>query len=302
MSNEGTRNRVVTALAIVAGLGMFPLYSGCMTLEQMAPPVGGEFRMIAARHSVEVTTLELGREIYISDCARCHSVEPIGRYSAQHWRNILPTMAEKTLLNKRSAEAVESYVTLALVLLGEGWKADSEVAASRERLPDEGAFDTYAASKSRQVEGQLEPVRDPIFDLVAEIESVIVSVGFFGGLPSHPLLVLPHPFRHGERFVRVGETTRVRPYVRRHRAQAKHGNNVVNPSYSHVFSFLSRSATVTKPSCLFWEQPASTRLSIFPSSTLPPVVGSQEPARPHPRLPHPHPPPAVTDRHILRPA
>lgn len=149
MRNQDAQNRVVTALAIVGGLGMFPLYSGCMTLEQMAPPVGGEFRMIAARHSVDVTTLELGREIYLSGCAQCHSVEPIGRYSAQHWRNILPKMAEKTLLDRRSTEAVESYVTLALVLLDEGWKADGAVSASRERLPDQEAVDTYAARGSR---------------------------------------------------------------------------------------------------------------------------------------------------------
>ena len=132
MSNEGTRNRVVTALAIATGLGMFPLHSGCMSLEQMAPPVGEEFRMIAAHHSVEVTTLELGREIYLAGCARCHSVEPIGRYSADHWRNILPKMAEKTRLDRQGTVAVESYVTLALVLLDEGRRVDSAIGTSRE--------------------------------------------------------------------------------------------------------------------------------------------------------------------------
>ncbi len=149
MSSENTRNRVVSTLAIAMGLGMFALFSGCMTLEQMAPPVGAEFQVVAARHSVDVTTLELGREIYVSDCAQCHSVEPISRYSADHWDSILPKMAKKTLLTRKSTEAVESYVTLALVLLDEGWTHDSEVVTSRERILHESAPDAVAARGSR---------------------------------------------------------------------------------------------------------------------------------------------------------
>lgn len=149
MRNDGTKNRVVSTVAIVTGLGVLPLCAGCMSLEQMAPPVGGEFRMVAARHSVDVATLELGRQIYLSDCASCHSVEPIGRYSAEHWRNILPKMAGKTLLTRKSTEAVESYVTLAHVLLEEGWKPESEVATGRGRVLQESPPDAVVVRGSQ---------------------------------------------------------------------------------------------------------------------------------------------------------
>ncbi len=131
MRNADTRNRVVLTLAVVA-LGMFTLFSGCMTLEQMAPPVEGKFRMIAARDGVKLATLELGRQIYLSDCVKCHSVEPIGRYSAKRWRSILPEMARETKLDERQTEAVEAYVMLACVLLEENAKTESEIAGRQE--------------------------------------------------------------------------------------------------------------------------------------------------------------------------
>ena len=131
MRKAGARNRVVLTLA-VAALGMFALFSGCMTLEQMAPPVEGKFRMIAARDGVDVATLELGRQIYLSDCVKCHSVEPISRYSAKRWRSILPEMALETKLDERQTEAVEAYVMLAHALLEENAKNESEIAGRGE--------------------------------------------------------------------------------------------------------------------------------------------------------------------------
>ena len=149
MKTKPAKNRIVFTLAVVTGLGMFPLFSGCMTLEEMAPPVGDEFQRIAARHRVDVTTLEFGREIYLSECVRCHSVEPIGRYSAERWREILPRMSLETKLDERQTDAVETYVRMARVLLEEKAKTEHEIAANRERTPDENALDSYAAPGSR---------------------------------------------------------------------------------------------------------------------------------------------------------
>ncbi len=124
---------------------MFALFSGCMTLEEMAPPVEGGFQVIAARHSVDTTTLQLGRQIYLSDCVKCHSVEPIGRYSAGRWRKILPRMARETKLDEQRTEAVDAYVTLARVLLDEVAKTESDLAGKGAAIPDESVADTYAA-------------------------------------------------------------------------------------------------------------------------------------------------------------
>ncbi len=144
MISDSTKNCVCSTLAIGTGLGMFALFSGCMTIEQMAPAVGPKFQTVAARHGVEVETLQLGREIYLSGCVKCHSVEPIGRYSVKEWRRMLPKMFDKTLLFGEDARALEAYVTLAHVLLAENSETESEIAGSRESTSGESVVDTYS--------------------------------------------------------------------------------------------------------------------------------------------------------------
>ncbi len=142
MISESTKNHVYSTLVVGTGLGLFAIFSGCMTIEQMAPPVGPELQTIAARHSVEVETLELGRKIYLSDCVKCHSVEPIGRYSVEKWRGMFPKMFDKTLLYGEDAKALEAYVTLAHVLLAETARGEAEIAGSRESMSAKNVADT----------------------------------------------------------------------------------------------------------------------------------------------------------------
>ena len=59
--------------------------------------------------------LLLGREIYITKCAKCHSVEPVTRYPLAQWEHeILPEMNEETNLNAEEAAAVRAYVLAVL--------------------------------------------------------------------------------------------------------------------------------------------------------------------------------------------
>lgn len=87
--------------AAVAGL------SSCLSLEKAAPPV----EQLRGKEGVaERFKLAQGREIYITRCAKCHSVEPVTKYSVQHWEEVLPEMAEKTHLTAVEAESVRAYV------------------------------------------------------------------------------------------------------------------------------------------------------------------------------------------------
>lgn len=104
--------------------------SGCLTLEQMAPPVDHEFQAIALRRGVDSATLELGRRVYLSDCARCHGVEPVARYSVEQWGEILPRMAQESKLDAEHREALEAYVMAARMILEE--RARRESAGVRE--------------------------------------------------------------------------------------------------------------------------------------------------------------------------
>lgn len=78
---------------------------GCMSLEQMAPPVE---TLTTSSHSPDV--LSRGRRLYITACAKCHNVEPIGRYSADRWREILPEMAEESNLGPSQLADLQAYV------------------------------------------------------------------------------------------------------------------------------------------------------------------------------------------------
>lgn len=111
-------------VAIGTGLGLSLLFAGCMTLEQMAPPVGPRLHTIAASHSMDATLLEFGRHVYLTDCAKCHGVEPIGRYSYEQWREILPRMARETRLDDQRESALEAYVLTAHKALEQSEESD----------------------------------------------------------------------------------------------------------------------------------------------------------------------------------
>jgi len=82
------------------------LMAGCVSLEQMAPPV----EQLSAS-AATVGNLRLGREIYVTRCTKCHSAEPVRRYSSDDWQNdIIPEMAAKTKLNSAETAALRGYI------------------------------------------------------------------------------------------------------------------------------------------------------------------------------------------------
>lgn len=100
--------RLLAAICF-AGLAAVP---GCLTLEQMAPPVD-PFLLSVAGDGAEAQALARGRRIYLEDCSRCHTIEPIGRYDPARWRSILSKMSAKSKLNPQQTGEVEAYVLTA---------------------------------------------------------------------------------------------------------------------------------------------------------------------------------------------
>ena len=93
--------------------------AGCLTIEQMAPPVGPEF-LTMGTNGVTHAVLERGSEVYLADCTRCHSVEPINRYSIERWRAIIERMGPESKLDESRTAALEAYILAAhKVLAGE---------------------------------------------------------------------------------------------------------------------------------------------------------------------------------------
>lgn len=83
------------------------LLSGCQSIEQIAPPVA----VLSAKPS---GSLQLGRELYITKCAKCHAPEPILKYTVAEWTAIVADMAEETKLTEHETAAVRDYVMAVL--------------------------------------------------------------------------------------------------------------------------------------------------------------------------------------------
>lgn len=84
----------------------------CVSLEQAAPPVALLTSVVDNHH---LANLSLGRDLYVTRCAKCHSVEPVTKYSREKWmQDILPDMAEESKLTANETAAVKAYVLAVL--------------------------------------------------------------------------------------------------------------------------------------------------------------------------------------------
>ena len=100
-------------LSIALGL------AGCLSIEQMAPPVGPKFARATMISGTTMSLLATGREVYLRDCSRCHSIEPINRYSPDRWRDIILRMGPESKLDESRTAALRAYVFAAHEVLAQ---------------------------------------------------------------------------------------------------------------------------------------------------------------------------------------
>jgi hypothetical protein len=96
---------------MAAPLAAAVIPGGCASLEQAAPPVETIALQSSAPKRVQ---LEQGRTIYITKCAKCHSPEPVHRYTVTRWQDILSNMTAKAKLDPSESAAVRDYVFAAI--------------------------------------------------------------------------------------------------------------------------------------------------------------------------------------------
>ena len=100
----------IRKLAILAACGATV---GCQTTEQMAPPVTPGFVATLADANMETARLQQGRHTYVTQCARCHNIEPIGRYSDDRWQQIVDSMSVKARLRTDQKSDLLAYILAA---------------------------------------------------------------------------------------------------------------------------------------------------------------------------------------------
>lgn len=110
------RGKIDMRLSLAGGACIILIATSCITLEEMAPSVGPRFS-IGGRSAASLAVLEQGREVYITDCTRCHSVEPINRYTSDHWRKILERMGPQSKLDESRSSALQAYILAAHTVL-----------------------------------------------------------------------------------------------------------------------------------------------------------------------------------------
>ena len=96
---------------------------GCATLEQLAPPLPSpgppgspNAISLGSISDASLQQAKRGRRIYITECIKCHSPEPVTRYSQVEWNEILPRMAEESKLPPEQMADIAAYIRLTLLL------------------------------------------------------------------------------------------------------------------------------------------------------------------------------------------
>ena len=63
--------------------------------------------------SLDATTLQTGRDLYVRRCTSCHRLYPIMKFDDPTWYEILVNMQEQAELSPEELETVQSYLRTA---------------------------------------------------------------------------------------------------------------------------------------------------------------------------------------------
>lgn len=97
-------------LSVAAAAMALMIIVGCDSLRSVAPPISSEMIAAVGGNSEALTA---GRRVLTVRCTACHSLEPIAKFSAKEWREIVDKMAERANLDAREREQVRSYLVTA---------------------------------------------------------------------------------------------------------------------------------------------------------------------------------------------
>ena len=141
---------------------------GCATLEQLAPPLPSSLPVgspaAISLGSISDATLQQakrGRQIYITECRRCHSPEPVTGYSQVQWDEILPRMAKNSKLPPEKMADIARALGENVHGVSTRVAAERGVAAVRRLLADIQCDDRL--SRYGVTEEQLNAVADTVF-------------------------------------------------------------------------------------------------------------------------------------------
>lgn len=98
---------------LAGSLGLMATLVSCATLEHLAPPVDPMLVELGAIGPPDIAALTHGREVYLTNCVRCHGPEPVARYPLHRWASIIDRMAKRAKLKVDEEADVLAYVLAA---------------------------------------------------------------------------------------------------------------------------------------------------------------------------------------------
>ena len=87
--------------------------TGCSTLQETAPPVSPQMAALGSASGISAESLEAGRRLMAMRCTSCHSLEPIVKYTAEEWLDIVDDMADRSGLDEIEEAQVANYLKTA---------------------------------------------------------------------------------------------------------------------------------------------------------------------------------------------
>lgn len=94
----------------VTGVSLL-LLGGCVSLERTAPPVTAQ--MVGLAKPADAGRLEAGRRILVTSCVKCHTLEPLEKYSRAEWLESLADMSQRSKLTPEQETVLREYVMAA---------------------------------------------------------------------------------------------------------------------------------------------------------------------------------------------
>src|SRR6185503_16707800 len=96
MSRGGVIRWIVRSAAVIAA-GL--LLHSCAAMQARGPDVSIELEDLARSLGFDPASLPQEREIFVTQCARCHASPEVHGYSMPQWEGILPRMSRRAKLD-----------------------------------------------------------------------------------------------------------------------------------------------------------------------------------------------------------
>lgn len=87
------------------------IFIGVVAIFASCTPKTAEVAETATPVTYPTEGIAQGKGLYDSQCAKCHKLKTVDKYSTEEWASILPRMAEKAKLPDNETALIQEFIT-----------------------------------------------------------------------------------------------------------------------------------------------------------------------------------------------